>query len=333
MAEMVTSADDLLQQLKEKGQSPPSYTQAMLEKIFKKNSEEIESNSLKLALSCPLGKMRIQVSFILMNLFLSCKFYFSVMILLLQVPCRPQACLHIQCFDALLFLKANASKQMWLWKCPICNGKAPFDDLRLDGFIHLVLQSKRLPEDAQEIVLYANASWKPFCSKDVAQIIEIDLTKDSEDIPSRIRHPSMEINQQRRIMQLKVKKMSQAEILQIMNQISQDPKSDEDQNECAEDEIPELSEYDDSSAEKSEDEFADEAEVVDEEEVFDEDEFADEDEVIETFTLTGAKMIAPVTADKDLDEIPISGSLPFLEEDVPIKEVTVLFSMLSIKYL
>lgn len=65
MAVKETSAEKLLEKLKEKGQRPASYTDVMLENIFKKNSEEITSNSVKVALSCPLGKMRIQVIFIL----------------------------------------------------------------------------------------------------------------------------------------------------------------------------------------------------------------------------------------------------------------------------
>ena len=54
----------LLQKVKEIKQTPPSITKAMLKKMFKKNSKYITSKELRMALSCPLGKTKIQVSFI-----------------------------------------------------------------------------------------------------------------------------------------------------------------------------------------------------------------------------------------------------------------------------
>ena len=188
------------------------------------------------------------------------------------------------------------------WKCPICKGKATFDDLRVDSFFHQVLQSKNLPEDAQEIVLDSNASWKVY--EDIeAEINVIDLTEEDdseEDTNLSARHPSMEKNQPRRMMlpYIKMKRLSKSELLWWL--MPKAPHSDKENNTSPdpdEDEIPDFS--------------GDEVQVQ------------DKDEVVEIMT---TRPIGPVAADEDLDKIPISTFQPFLEEDLPIQEVIVIFS-------
>ena len=242
MSVKMTCADELVQKLKEIQQMPPSFTRTMIKEMFKKNSEDIISKELKVALCCPLGKMKIQVSLHSKKIFDISSISFSVScFLLLQVPCRPHNCLHIQCFDALFFLKANMLKHENMWKCPICKGKATFDDLRVDSFFHQVLQSKNLPEDAQEIVLDSNASWKVYEDNE-AKIDVIDLTEEEdEDTNLNVSHLPKKENQPKRMMQpyIKLERLSNIELLRPM---SKAPQSEKENNASSDlDEIPNLS--------------------------------------------------------------------------------------------
>ena len=72
--------EELLQKFLAKGERPPSYTEAMIKNKLKKDIL-ITGNSLKISLSCPLAKIRIQVSFISWQVFRFTKIY-----LLLRVP-------------------------------------------------------------------------------------------------------------------------------------------------------------------------------------------------------------------------------------------------------
>jgi len=47
------------------------------------------------------------------------------------------------------------------WNCPVCDGKAYYDQLLIDGYFLDVLSSDRLPRDENEILLQKNGSWDP----------------------------------------------------------------------------------------------------------------------------------------------------------------------------
>lgn len=49
----------------------------------------------------------------------------------LTVPCRALTCAHLQSFDAALYLQMNEKKPTWT--CPVCDKKAPYDSLIIDG--------------------------------------------------------------------------------------------------------------------------------------------------------------------------------------------------------
>ena len=89
---------------------------------------------------------------------------FTEIILYLQVPCRPQTCSHLQCFDAATFLQMNERKPTW--NCPVCDSKANYNDLLIDGYFQEVLESKDLPEEENEIILEQDGSWKPVPKED-----------------------------------------------------------------------------------------------------------------------------------------------------------------------
>uniref|UniRef100_A0A452GKJ2 SP-RING-type domain-containing protein n=1 Tax=Gopherus agassizii TaxID=38772 RepID=A0A452GKJ2_9SAUR len=85
---------------------------------------------------CPLGKMR------------------------LIVPCRAITCTHLQCFDAALYLQMNEKKPTWT--CPVCDKKAPYDSLIIDGLFMEILNSCT---DCDEIQFMEDGSWCPMKPK------------------------------------------------------------------------------------------------------------------------------------------------------------------------
>merc|ERR1719219_1602190 len=132
---MKLSSDDLLDRLKKKGTRDPAYTKELIIAKLNDNDADVATTSLKVTVSCPLGKMRM------------------------RVPCRPQTCSHLQCFDAATFLQMNERKPTW--NCPVCDSKANYSDLLIDGYFQEVLESKDLPEDENDIILEADGTWKP----------------------------------------------------------------------------------------------------------------------------------------------------------------------------
>lgn len=50
----------------------------------------------------------------------------------LMIPCRALTCSHLQCFDATLYIQMNEKKPTWV--CPVCDKKAPYEHLIIDGY-------------------------------------------------------------------------------------------------------------------------------------------------------------------------------------------------------
>jgi len=132
---MKLTSDDLLDRLKKKGTREPAYTKALIIKKLNDDDDDVATTSLKVTVSCPLGKMRM------------------------RVPCRPSTCSHLQCFDAATFLQMNERKPTW--NCPVCDSKGNYSDLLIDGYFQEVLESKELPEEENDIILEADGTWKP----------------------------------------------------------------------------------------------------------------------------------------------------------------------------
>jgi hypothetical protein len=91
---------------------------------------EIETNTLKVSLMCPLIKFRI------------------------QLPARARHCKHVQCFDLESYLLMNEKKPGWL--CPVCDGSAPYDTLIIDGLFREILAKVK---DAEEIEFTPDGEW------------------------------------------------------------------------------------------------------------------------------------------------------------------------------
>ncbi|KAM9368455.1 LOW QUALITY PROTEIN: E3 SUMO-protein ligase PIAS3 [Phaethornis superciliosus] len=127
----------LLQKLRAKGIRNPDHSRALIkEKLTADPDSEIATTSLRVSLMCPLGKMR------------------------LVVPCRAITCTHLQCFDAALYLQMNEKKPTWT--CPVCDKKAPYDTLIIDGLFMEILNSCT---DSDEIQFMEDGSWCPMKPK------------------------------------------------------------------------------------------------------------------------------------------------------------------------
>ncbi|XP_048875188.1 E3 SUMO-protein ligase PIAS2 isoform X2 [Brienomyrus brachyistius] len=127
----------LLQRLRMKGIRNPDHSRALIkEKLTADPDSEIATTSLRVSLMCPLGKMR------------------------LTVPCRAVTCSHLQCFDAALYLQMNEKKPTWI--CPVCDKKAAYESLIIDGLFMEILNDC---SDADEIKFQEDGTWCPMRPK------------------------------------------------------------------------------------------------------------------------------------------------------------------------
>ncbi|XP_039225546.1 E3 SUMO-protein ligase PIAS1 isoform X1 [Crotalus tigris] len=135
------SSSVLLQRLRIKGIRNPDHSRALIkEKLTADPDSEIATTSLRVSLLCPLGKMR------------------------LAIPCRSLTCSHLQCFDATLYIQMNEKKPTWV--CPVCDKKAPYEHLIIDG---LFMEILKYCTDCDEIQFKEDGSWAPMRSKKEAQ--------------------------------------------------------------------------------------------------------------------------------------------------------------------
>ncbi|XP_067105390.1 E3 SUMO-protein ligase PIAS1-like isoform X1 [Osmerus mordax] len=127
----------LLQRLRSKGIRNPDHSRALIkEKLTADPDSEIATTSLRVSLLCPLGKMR------------------------LMIPCRALTCSHLQCFDATLYIQMNEKKPTWV--CPVCDKKAPFEHLIIDGLFMEILNTC---VDCDDIQFKEDGNWAPMRSK------------------------------------------------------------------------------------------------------------------------------------------------------------------------
>ncbi|EEC07489.1 sumo ligase, putative, partial [Ixodes scapularis] len=138
------TASTLLQRLKATGMRNPDHTRAMIkEKLQHDPDSEIATTSLRGSLICPLGKMRM------------------------GIPCRALTCLHLQCFDASLYLQMNEKKPTWI--CPVCDRPATFTSLVIDGlFMEITMKA---PGDCKEVQFHEDGSWSPLVAKKETHLI------------------------------------------------------------------------------------------------------------------------------------------------------------------
>uniref|UniRef100_A0A8K9Y054 Protein inhibitor of activated STAT, 1b n=1 Tax=Oncorhynchus mykiss TaxID=8022 RepID=A0A8K9Y054_ONCMY len=147
----------LLQRLRAKGIRNPDHSRALIkEKLTADPDSEIATTSLRVSLLCPLGKMR------------------------LMIPCRALTCSHLQCFDATLYIQMNEKKPTWV--CPVCDQKAPYQHLIIDGLFMEILNSC---EDCDEIQFKEDGNWYPMRSKKEVTEVSASFNGDGESEPHR----------------------------------------------------------------------------------------------------------------------------------------------------
>ncbi|KAI4889349.1 hypothetical protein NFI96_010277 [Prochilodus magdalenae] len=78
----------------------------------------------------------------------------------LTVPCRAVTCSHLQCFDAALYLQMNEKKPTWI--CPVCDKKATYESLIIDGLFMEILNDCT---DVDEIKFQEDGTWCPMRPK------------------------------------------------------------------------------------------------------------------------------------------------------------------------
>ncbi|XP_074932877.1 E3 SUMO-protein ligase PIAS2-like isoform X2 [Phalacrocorax aristotelis] len=133
----ISWASEIGKRLKMKGIRNPDHSRALIkEKLTADPDSEIATTSLRVSLMCPLGKMR------------------------LTIPCRAVTCTHLQCFDAALYLQMNEKKPTWI--CPVCDKKAAYESLILDGLFMEILNEC---SDVDEIKFQEDGSWCPMRPK------------------------------------------------------------------------------------------------------------------------------------------------------------------------
>ena len=62
------TSDDLLDRLRKKGTREPDYTRNLIIQKLNNDDDDVATTSLKVSVTCPLGKMRMKVSCDLLKL-------------------------------------------------------------------------------------------------------------------------------------------------------------------------------------------------------------------------------------------------------------------------
>jgi E3 SUMO-protein ligase PIAS1/E3 SUMO-protein ligase PIAS2 len=141
--------------MKSKGIKPADYTRGLIKEKFNEDADcEIATTLLKVSLICPLGKMRM------------------------TTPCRASTCLHLQCFDASLYLQMNERKPTW--NCPVCDKPALYENLVIDGYFQEVVASNKLSSDDNEIQLHKDGSWSTLLNK--SELCSLDTPMKTQKI-------------------------------------------------------------------------------------------------------------------------------------------------------
>eukprot|EP00795_Rhopilema_esculentum_P005897 gene5897-11232_t len=126
------TASTLVQRLKAKPLRNADHARALIkEQLAHDPDNEVATTSLKVSLCCPIGKTRM------------------------TMPCRATTCNHVQCFDGSLYIQMNERKPNWT--CPVCDKKAFYDQLIVDGLFTEILRSA---PDSNDIVFLQDGSWK-----------------------------------------------------------------------------------------------------------------------------------------------------------------------------
>ena len=116
----------------------PKVTKRLIKTKFRSNAgADVATEAIKVSLKCPLGKKRI------------------------KTPCRPNKCVHIECFDLETYLAMHQSipkRPSKMSKCPICHSKIVLNDLSVDMYFAEILNSNEA-QGVENIEMNSDGSW------------------------------------------------------------------------------------------------------------------------------------------------------------------------------
>uniref|UniRef100_A0A1I7YKV5 SP-RING-type domain-containing protein n=1 Tax=Steinernema glaseri TaxID=37863 RepID=A0A1I7YKV5_9BILA len=98
-------------------------------------ANNLASEGLRVSLNCPQTKSR------------------------LCIPVRSVKCGHVDCFELEPFLFKN--REETLHRCPICGAVFTHQEIKVDGFVSLILQGMSTQPEVKMVVVNANGSWRP----------------------------------------------------------------------------------------------------------------------------------------------------------------------------
>lgn len=105
----------------------------------------------------------------------------------LVVPCRGADCRHVQCFDALAYLRLNEATVRPLWRCPVCDKDVDVRALRLDLFTLEVL--RQVAESCDAVKLFGGGLWTA-----VDKRADVICIEDSPARPLRLVNRELEVS-------------------------------------------------------------------------------------------------------------------------------------------
>lgn len=100
-------------------------------RFHEEENSEISATRIIVSLKCPLGLNKM------------------------TTPCRGHSCSHVQCFDAITYLKMN--ERQFNWTCPVCHKPLPFSSMCVDGFISEILS--QTPPGTSAVELMPGGGW------------------------------------------------------------------------------------------------------------------------------------------------------------------------------
>lgn len=123
---------ELLLELKKRPACPYEKTVELIKKILISDAD-LGAVSIFVSITDPLSTIRM------------------------KLPARGLDCTHLQCFDAVQFLRMNEQKQTWT--CPLCKKEVQFENIEIDELFLKILKSPTLSKKCENVFLFKDGSW------------------------------------------------------------------------------------------------------------------------------------------------------------------------------
>ena len=124
----------LIREIKSNDTMSVENSKEFILKTLRAGDEEIQSDSIKFSLKCPISMC------------------------FLETPVRGINCKHIQCFNLEQYINLQRTFKVNRWKCPIC--KEFVYDMVVDLFIAQIVEKAKQSEQAYGVEIFSNADYK-----------------------------------------------------------------------------------------------------------------------------------------------------------------------------